>query len=475
MSTPEQPTARLHIRAGQILRARKVWIVPILTASVFAAAMAAVYFGAVVNPTGHLHGLPVMIVDRDSGALVDGQHVDVGASLASALEHSPGVTSRLKLTPGTLQQARAKMDKGGAFAALVIPATLTRSALLAAGVSTPGATPPTTAAVTIEENTRLGNLGVNLANGVLTPAITKISPQIGSHLSAVASPASKHNPVLASRVADPITLTTATYRPLPDHSALGLSAFYIALLGLIAGFVAATLINASVDSALGYATSQLGTRFMQRRPVPINRTQTLVVKFAIVAAAVPVLTGIVLLVTVGLLGMYAPNVVALWGLMSLAALMIATGTLTLLAIFGSIGQLLAMLLLVYLSLASSGGTVPIQALPGFFQTVGHVEPLRNTLFGTRAILYFGARGDAGLNASLIVLVCELLFWAALGLAATLWYDQRGLDRLSPDLIGYINRTVDQAVVDRAGRAEGADSADRAEETDAAPTVSAPPA
>jgi hypothetical protein len=72
--------------------------------------------------------------------------------------------------------------------------------------------------------------------------------------------------------------------------------------------------------------------------------------------------------------------------------MIATGTLTLLAIFGSIGQLLAMILLVYLSLASSGGTVPIQALPGFFQIVGHVEPLRNTLLGTRAILYFGARG-----------------------------------------------------------------------------------
>ena len=199
----------------------------------------------------------------------------------------------------------------------------------------------------------------------------------------------------------------------------------------VGGFVGATLINASVDSALGYATSQLGTRFTQRRPVPINRTQTLLVKLAITAAAVPVLTGIVLWVTVGLLGMYAPNVVALWGLMSLAALMIATGTLTLLAIFGSIGQLLAMLLLVYLSLASSGGTVPIQALPGFFQTVGHVEPLRNTLLGTRAILYFGARGDAGLTTSLIVLACEVLFWAALGLAATLWYDHKGLERLSP--------------------------------------------
>jgi len=428
----------LNVRARQVLRTRKIWIIPILTASVFAAAMAAVYFGSVVNPTAHLHGLPVVIVDQDSGAVVDGQHVDVGAGLTSALEHSSGVTSRLKLTSATLRQAQAEMDKGAAYATLLIPSTLTRSALLATGATTPGT----------------GNLGVSLASGVLTPAIAQISPQLGTQLSALAAPASQANPVLASRIANPITLTTSTYRPLPDYSALGLSAFYIALLGLIAGFVGATLINAAVDSALGYATSQLGARFTQRRPTPINRTQTFLVKLAIVTVAVPVLTATVLLVTVGLLGTYAPHVVALWGLLTLAALMIATGTLTLLAIFGSVGQLLAMLLLVYLSLASSGGTVPIEALPGFFATVGHVEPLRNTLLGTRAIMYFGARGDAGLATSVTVLACEVLFWAAVGIAATRWYDHRGLDRISPDLIGYINRTVDRAVAERTTAAAG---------------------
>ena len=218
----------------------------------------------------------------------------------------------------------------------------------------------------------------------------------------------------------------------------------------MSGFVGATLINGSVDAALGYASSQVGTRFRQRRPMAINRRRTLLVKWAVAAAGVPVLTGIVLLVAVAALGMYAPNVVLLWGLLSLAALMIATGTLTLFAIFGSIGQLLAMILLVYLSLASSGGTVPVQALPGVFRTIGHVEPLRNTLAGTRAILYFGARGDAGLTASLTVLICEVVFWVALGLAATYWYDRNRLDRLSPDLIDYIDHTVDRAVTERGG-------------------------
>jgi hypothetical protein len=101
-------------------------------------------------------------------------------------------------------------------------------------------------------------------------------------------------------------------------------------------------------------------------------------------------------------------------------------------------------LLIYLSLASSGGTVPIQALPGFFNVVGHVEPLRNVLMGTRAILYFDAKGDAGLTHSLIVIAAELVFWATIGLAITSWYDRRKLDRISPDILSYVERAIDGA-------------------------------
>jgi ABC-type multidrug transport system permease subunit len=169
--------------------------------------------------------------------------------------------------------------------------------------------------------------------------------------------------------------------------------------------------------------------------VAINRRQTFLTKWAIAAVAAPLLTGILLLVAVGALGMYAPHVLLLWLLCALASLMVATGTLALLAAFGSLGQLLAMILLVYLSLASSGGTVPIQALPGVFNVVGHVEPLRQVLDGTRAILYFGARGDAGLTQALVVIAAELVFWAAIGLTVTSWYDHKRLDRISADLLG----------------------------------------
>jgi uncharacterized phage infection (PIP) family protein YhgE len=181
----------------------------------------------------------------------------------------------------------------------------------------------------------------------------------------------------------------------------------------------------------------------------INRLQTFLVKWAAVAVAAPVLTGAVLLVVVVGLGTYAPHVMLLWALLTLSTLMTATGTLALIAVFGSIGQLLAVFLLVYLSLASSGGTTPIEAMPGLFRTIGHVEPLRNTLLGTRAILYFGARRDAGLTTSLIVLASELVFWASVGLGVMFWYDRKHLDRISsPDLIDPLGRTDGRAVAER---------------------------
>ena len=67
------------------------------------------------------------------------------------------------------------------------------------------------------------------------------------------------------------------------------------------------------------------------------------------------------------------------------------------AVLGAaIGQLLAMLLFIYAGLATAGGTVPLQALPGILGWLAQIEPLRQILDGTRAILYFDAQADAGL-------------------------------------------------------------------------------
>ena len=104
--------------------------------------------------------------------------------------------------------------------------------------------------------------------------------------------------------------------------------------------------------------------------------------------------------------------------------------------------------LVYLSLASSGGTVPDQALPGILKLVGDIEPLRQVLGGTRAILNFGAQGNAGLTHALIMVPAETAFWAIIGLGITELYDRLQLERISPDTIALVDRTIDQSITSR---------------------------
>ena len=422
----------------------KVWILPLLIPAVMIALVTAIYIGSVVDPVDHISGLPVLVVNQDVGAATPSGHVDLGQSVVKALRASPGVTNRLDVQTATLAQAKAAMDRGAAYATVVIPSTFSASALLNAGLPAPtGTSPPGIPEVQLLENSRLGSLGVNLAAGVLTPAMHDISTSLGAQLKAKSTAAVTANPVLSAHLADPITLTTTTYRPLPKHTALGLSAFYVSLIAILAGFLAGTVINSSLDSALGYATTDMGPRWKMRMPLPISRRETLLAKLSVAVVAAPLLTGVILVVAIAGFGMDAPHFGILWLLLILTTLMVTCATLALLAAFGNMGQLLAMVIIIYLSLSSSGGTVPIQALPGFFRWIGAVEPLRQVLGGSRDILYFGAQWHVGLSHAVWVLGLELAFWVVFGIAITSWYDHRKLYRIPPEIMAFVRKTVAQ--------------------------------
>jgi YhgE/Pip-like protein len=427
------------VRARTILSVRAVWILPVVLGSILVALITVFYIGSVVNPLGHLHGLPIAVVNQDRGATAGTRRIDVGQGVQAGLSRTPAVSSRLALDETTLRAAKQVMDRGGAYATVVIPPGFTAGLLSLAGV--PGSRPVAgRPEIVILTNQRAGTEGVALATGVLDPALAAASRQIGRQLTAIAPPPS--SPATRAFLAEPVTVTTTQYRPLPSHNALGLSAFYIALLILFSGFIGATIVNSSVDVALGYATTETGPWWRQRRPVPINRWQTLIIKWVIAAPLAGVMTGILLLVAVAALGMNAPHVGLLWLLAWLCAASVAAGTLALFAVLGNLGQLVALLIFVYAGLASAGGTVPIEALPAALRWLAQVEPLRQVLDGTRAILYFNARADAGLTRSVAAAASGLAFWLIAGAAVVRWYDARGLNRLDPELLAYVNASAD---------------------------------
>lgn len=139
--------------------------------------------------------------------------------------------------------------------------------------------------------------------------------------------------------------------------------------------------------------------------------------------------------------MDAPHLWELWLFAWFAAAVVAIGTLVLFAALGAVGQLVALLLFVYLALASSGGTIPLQALGGFYRFVANFEPLRQILDAVRAILYFNAFGDAGLDRGLLLTAIGFVFWVAVGTAVTIWYDRKGLYRLRPEVMEYVHSSV----------------------------------
>lgn len=436
----EAGAATRSLRTSQVLRLRVIWLTPLIMASILVFLMALFYVGSVVNPVGHLSGLPVALADEDHGATVRGQHIDIGAEVASGLEHSHAVSSRLSLDVDTLFAAERQMHRNDAYATIVVPPDFTTSLLAAYGLLPSAGSTKGRPTVRLVTNPRSGSIGVALASGVAQPALHAASLQVGRELTAEAAKLGRA-PAAGVSGANPLTVATSAFDPLPPNSALGLSAFYVSLLSILCGFLGAILVNTTVDAALGYGTTEIGPKWSQRMPVAISRWHTLLAKWVVALSLVPVLTGILLLVAVGLLQMNAPLVGELWLFITFAGIAIAVGTLALFATFGSLGQLIAMLVFIYLALASSGGTIPLQALPSALRFVANFEPLRQVLDGVRAILYFGAAGDAGLTRGLVLTAVGLVFWIAVGWVVTTVYDHRGLARLQPEVLEFVHQSA----------------------------------
>jgi len=441
MAVPDETDSVPEVRAAQLVKVPALWPTPVLLVSILIFLITLIYLGSLVDPASHLRGLPVLVVNQDAGAGTPSQRVDLGQQVVAPLTHSPQVSTPLSLQPATLAQAQAQMNIGNAYAAIVIPPGFTRSVLALDDRRTPAGPTPPAPVIQLLTNPRAGGLGVSLATNIAQPALARISQQIGQQLlraSPADGPASTGARAL---LANPVTVTVVPYRPVPPRSALGLSAFYISLLSIMCGFLTAVSVNTSIDSSLGYATSEIGPWWQQRLPLPMTRWQTLLAKWLMAAAIIPVTTGVMLLAAIGILHMNAPYPWYLWLFTTFAAEVVAIGTLALFAALGSFGQLVAILFFLYLALASSGGTVPLQALPGFFRFVSNIDPLRQVLDGVRSILYFDAAGAAGLTRALILTGAGLVFWVVLGVAITTWYDRRGLQRMQPELMAHLYRSV----------------------------------
>ncbi|MFF7992100.1 DUF3533 domain-containing protein [Kitasatospora xanthocidica] len=429
MTTEGSQGAPRQARALALARHPKLWLFPSVLCGLLALVLSLLYMGGIVNPTGHLHRLPIALVNADQGAPPPGQPANLGTQLTKAIvAGTPDSTVEWKQVDEA--GVRDELSSGKVYGALVVPRgfTATVTALV-----TGGATERPT--VTVLTNPGLGSLGSSMAAQIAQNAVHQASQAAGRELLATvpATPAPGPDTGATARLllADPIAVATQVGHPIGSHSGLGLSAFYFTLLAVLTGFIGGNIIHNGVDGALGYSDSEIGPWHTRRPTVPIDRTQTLLLKMIMTAGIMLLTTSLVMLGAVGVLGMDAPHQAMLWLFAYCASLAVGLGVQAINAAFGGIGQLVSMFVFIALALPSSGATVPLQAVPDFYRFLGAFEPMRQLSDGIRAILFFDARGDAGLARGWIMIAIGTVLAVAFGFAMTRYYDRKGLHRWTP--------------------------------------------
>ncbi|MEY2228232.1 YhgE/Pip domain-containing protein, partial [Streptomyces sp. BF23-30] len=129
-----------------MLRRPQLWIGTGLIAAAVSMLFALLYVGGNVNPKGNLRDLPVALVNTDSGADVNGRHVNLGEQIVSGIQKAAKGDKSIDWQVVSREEADKRLGRGKVFGALVIPAdySATVAALTAPQPAPQGqAAPPT--------------------------------------------------------------------------------------------------------------------------------------------------------------------------------------------------------------------------------------------------------------------------------------------------------------------------------------------
>ncbi|MEU9128712.1 DUF3533 domain-containing protein [Kitasatospora sp. NPDC048540] len=418
------------VTARQVLGNPRVWILPTVLVGVVSFLLSMLYMGGILNPRTDLDRLPVALVNLDRGGAVNGHQENLGAQITAGIAATAATDHRTDWQVLSAEEARDRMASDKVYGTIEVPENFTTAI---AGLATTGQQSPPRPVMRVLTNPGAGSLASSFASTAAQQASHQASQQLGQKLTeAVHAAGVPTSSAAALMLADPVTVTVDVGHPIGSHSGLGLSAFYYALLLVMSGFLGANIIGNGVDAALGYADNEVGPWHTRRRAVPITRTRTFVVKSTMSLALAALTSGLIMVATIGLLGMDADHLPLLFLFSFCASAAVGLGVQAINAAFGGLGQLISMFVFIVLALPSSGATIPLQALPTFYRFLAHFEPMRQLSDGVRAILYFDARADAGLTRAWTMIGIGTVLALILGFGMTAYYDRKGLRRLVPE-------------------------------------------
>ncbi|VBA46210.1 YhgE/Pip domain-containing protein [Mycobacterium attenuatum] len=408
-------------RSIKQVRTVRFWAAPILITLALMSALAALYLGGILNPATNLRHFPIAVVNQDAGP-TGAQIVDGLVAGLDKNKYDVRVVSR--------DEAKRMLDRAEVYGSAVIPPTFSSSMrdYAMSAVQPTHADRPT---ITVSTNPRAGTLGSSIAGQTLTQAMSVVNTKVGQRLTAEVGAQTGGAPLAgaaALALTSPIDVKSTVYNPLPNGTGNGLSAFYYSLLLLLAGFTGSIVVSTLVDSLLGYVPAEFGPVYRFSEQVRISRFRTLLLKWGLMTVLALLTSAVYLAIAHGL-GMPITLGWQLWLYGVFAIIAVGVTSSSLIAVLGSMGLLVSMLIFVILGLPSAGATVPLEAVPPFFRWLATFEPMHQVFLGVRSLVYLDGHADAGLSHALTMTSIGLVIGLLLGGIVTHLYDRKGFHRI----------------------------------------------
>lgn len=394
----------------------------VAAAALLAFVMTFSYVGGFVDPAGNMHNMPLAIVNEDAGASVAGQPLNFGDEVLQAvLAPNPQLGDAVKWT--VLPSRDAALDEIGrnrAYAAIVVPADFSARVVALANPQPDSRL----AQIEILTNPASGSIAGAESQAIASAAVATVSDQTSARLvSLLSAGAATIAPGAAPALADPVQAQVTVAQPVGPRSARGLTPFYFAVMMTLAGFLGADVVSFGADLVAGTVHLDVLATRLRRAPLQLSRLAVWRTKLGLMLIMSVLAGALETWMAVGVLGMDTsePFRLGLFAVLGIAAT--ATVTLLFITAFGEGGLLLGALFTTIFGVPSAGGVYPLQMAPPFFRFLSTWFPLRYMTDGTRSLLFFDGRGDAGLTPAIWVLTGYLLGGIAVGAATAYAIDR----------------------------------------------------
>jgi putative membrane protein len=347
-------------------------------------------------------------------------------SLVAAVESNPFLTGAQKqqLLAGYAQlQAGEQSAKSGASSLssqlAALPASTRQLASGSSQVAT-GASQLAAGSSSLASGIHSAAAGAaTLSTGVskLDSGTATLQSSLAAGIAKVPASTATERAAQAAQIAEPAVVKQHAVTTAQNYGA-GLAPFFISLASWIGLYALFLLVRPLSRRALTAVRRPLRTTLAGwLTPAVLGAVQALAL-FLVVTLA---------------LGLQVANPVGLLGFMFLIAITFAAMILALNVLFGSVGQFLALILMI-VQLVTAGGTFPWQTLPGPLAFIHQALPMSHAVDGVRSLMYGGASG------SLLGPATFLLYWLAGSLiVAALGASRQGrfrtLVQLRPSAIG----------------------------------------